>query len=144
MHGHLDQDIPLPVASWACPGGKCWFLRAGDAPEDHRQNDLVILNRELAAAILARGLPAPAPRLWEPRHPGVTGSGLKAAWAPGVSRRRRATETVHPEPRWLRPPSRTVDRWRLPSVAAPGPEPEPDSAEAVARGAPDVFRRAAQ
>src|ERR1039458_457952 len=78
MHGHLDQDIPLPVASWACPGGQCWFLRASDAREDHGQNDLVVLNRELAAAILARGLPAPAPSLWEPRHPGVTGSGLKA------------------------------------------------------------------
>src|ERR1039457_5524381 len=78
MHGHLDQDIPLPVPSLACPGGKCWFLRASDAREDPGQNDLVVLNRELAAAILARGLPAPAPSLWEPRHPGVTGSGLKA------------------------------------------------------------------
>jgi hypothetical protein len=28
-------------------------LSASDAPEDHRQNDLVVLNRELAAAILA-------------------------------------------------------------------------------------------
>src|ERR1039458_5984969 len=69
MHGHLDQDISLPGASWACPGEKCWFLRASDAPEDHGQNDLVVLNRELAGAILARGLPAAAPSLWEPRHP---------------------------------------------------------------------------
>src|SRR5450759_1000932 len=47
----------------------------------------------------------------------VTGSSVWGAGEPGVSRRCTATETVHPEPRWLPPPSGPVDRFRLGSVA---------------------------